>query len=164
MQSKHCYFQTFPKLNSTFTFTFITLGCHSYHKVSCQTKVPVSVYICVVMLFQSLRSLIDKQVKRNVLTAKKYVHAHSNSKHWNNKLSISFGLLGFIIFTRNLAHINTTDLILAHHFPVKIPDCRYWLQHNKSYQLINLSIPQWLEPKSRFSYTVLPFLNNNISM
>ena len=41
------------------------------------------------MVFGSLRSLIDKQVKRNVLTAKKSVHARGNSKHWNNKPSIN---------------------------------------------------------------------------
>ena len=28
LQSKHCHFQTFSKLNSTFTFAFITCGCH----------------------------------------------------------------------------------------------------------------------------------------
>ena len=29
LQSKHCYFQTFFKLNYTFTFAFITRGCLS---------------------------------------------------------------------------------------------------------------------------------------
>ena len=43
--------------------------------------------LCV-MVFRSQRSLIDRQEKRNILTAKKYVHAHGNSKHWNNKPSI----------------------------------------------------------------------------
>ena len=33
------------------------------------------------MVFQSQKSLIDKQVKCNVLTAKKFVYAHSNIKH-----------------------------------------------------------------------------------
>ena len=37
LQSKHCNFQIFSKLNSTFTF-IITRGCHSYHKASCYTK------------------------------------------------------------------------------------------------------------------------------
>ena len=29
LQSNYCHFQTFFKLNSTFTFAFITRGCHS---------------------------------------------------------------------------------------------------------------------------------------
>ena len=49
------------------------------------------------MVFQSQKSLIDKQVKRNALTAKKYVHAHSNSKHWNNKSSIVLRKKKFIL-------------------------------------------------------------------
>ena len=81
-----CYFQSFPDLQKLavktlplsnlfqakfhFHFHFYRRGCLSQHKVSCQTKVPVSQI-----------SLIDKQVKHNVLTAKKYVHAHGNSKH-----------------------------------------------------------------------------------
>ena len=44
LQSKHCHFQTFFKLFH-FHFRFITCGCHSYHKVSCHTKIPVSVLL-----------------------------------------------------------------------------------------------------------------------
>ena len=39
------------------------------------------------------KGVIDKQVKSNVLTAKKYVHAHGNSKHRNNKPSIDKAVL-----------------------------------------------------------------------
>ena len=67
LQSKHCQFQTFSKLNFTFNCAFTTRGCHSR--------------ICAIMVFRSQRSLIDKQVKHNVLIAKKFVHAHCYSNH-----------------------------------------------------------------------------------
>ena len=34
---------TFKPFANYSTFTFITCGCHYYHKVSCHTKIPASV-------------------------------------------------------------------------------------------------------------------------
>ena len=45
LQSKHYHFQTYSKLNSTFTLTFITRGYHSQYKISCHTKVHVYVLL-----------------------------------------------------------------------------------------------------------------------
>ena len=47
---------------------------------------------------QPFTSLIDKQVKHNVLTTKKSVHVYSNFKHQNNKPSMySFHVLYILI-------------------------------------------------------------------
>ena len=89
--------------NPTFTFAFITYGILN-------TKLAAS-------------SLIDKQVKRNVLNPKKSVHVHSNFKHQNNKPSINFAILNFsqtspVYFSSslNIYEIKTTIAVSTYSF------------------------------------------------
>ena len=53
------------------------------------------------MVFQSQRSLVNKQVKCNVLTAKKSVHTHCNSKHWNNTPIMAVESISLIFYIWN---------------------------------------------------------------
>ena len=61
-----------------FHHPLLSFSYHNKASCLCHTKVFVSVSF---MVFQSQRSLVDKQVRCNVLTAKKSVHANGKLKY-----------------------------------------------------------------------------------
>ena len=101
LKSKHCNFQIFPKLNSTFTWIIAKIT-----RLAVILKFP---YLCCYGV-SITKEFVDKQVKCKILTANKSVHAHGNSKHWNN--------MPFIDLKPHFDKINCdiTNAILYHFF------------------------------------------------
>ena len=93
-----CYFLSSPDLQKLiatniasldklfqFHFRFYHSWFHSYHKVSCHTKIP----ICVLLVFWSQNSLIDCSVESR-WTVQHYTS--DNTKRWLINLCIKFAL------------------------------------------------------------------------
>ena len=118
-QSKHCQFQTFSKLNFTFTIAFTTRGCHSQHKISCHSR------ICVIMVFRSQRSLIDKQVKHNVLIAKKFLHVSISLLRGHYYKNVSNQLIPPVL--SNFARSNSYKKMALRMIKCGKLDSYYWI-------------------------------------